>query len=188
MHLLHKHSMPPTGPRVMDSPIRPSPPGLERRWKVAARGTQSSCSCSGCQSLVSGPLLGHFPSVIILLASRWPDDSSSLSLLFLSFLFLLSLRVLFASFSSFSNLFRFLFLSSCNLSPFPTVSSRFISSHILASFFFYLGLVHLSSPSRPRLPFNPLSPSPQISRSTLLRVTSRETYALYGIHHRPNGF
>ncbi|KAB8078930.1 hypothetical protein BDV29DRAFT_120643 [Aspergillus leporis] len=61
--LMHKHSMPPTGPRVMDSPIRPNPPGLERRWKVAARGTVS-CSCSGCQSLVSGPL-GHFPSVII---------------------------------------------------------------------------------------------------------------------------
>lgn len=119
--------MPPTGPRVMDSPIRPSPPGLERRWKAPGRGHKFFL---GCQSLVSGPL-GHFPSVIILLASRWPDLTT---LLLSFFLFLLSLRFLFASFYSFPSLFLFLFLS-CNLSPFPTVSSPFISLHILASFF-----------------------------------------------------
>ncbi|KAE8381001.1 hypothetical protein BDV26DRAFT_111037 [Aspergillus bertholletiae] len=135
MHLLHKHSMPPTGPRVMDSPIRPSPPGLERWWKVAARGTVS-CSCSGCQSLVSGPL-GHFPSVIILLASRWPDDSFFFLSFFSICFFSLCCPFIFSSFIFLApvlSLFLFLGRSSCNFSPFPTVSSRF-NLHNLASFF-----------------------------------------------------
>ncbi|KAE8389818.1 hypothetical protein BDV23DRAFT_92975 [Aspergillus alliaceus] len=104
--LMHKHSMPPTGPRVMDSPIRPSPPGLERRWKVAARGTDSS-SCSGCQ--VSCVWSGLFPSVIILLVSRWPDDFPSSSF----FLFL--------PFWTGSLCFLLLFFSLFSLTPSPSL-------------------------------------------------------------------
>lgn len=170
MHLLHKHSMPPTGPRVMDSPIRPSPPGLERRWKAPGRGHKFFL---GCQSLVSGPL-GHFPSVIILLASRWPD----LTTLLLSF-FPLSFSSSFLYGFSLLPSTRFLPFSCFSFSPAISLLSPPCHHHSSPSTSslpsFYLGLVRLSSLCRPRSSFNPLSPSPPISRPTLLRVNPRET-------------